>query len=124
MDYGITINLVQLISPPTTRLLLAFYGISEMEEIYSPAVVDYRARVDMLALMSRDDPAIWISNRMIPEVLPVEQSLLFHHPYHARELKERADSVGLKNVTYIPELEIMDPSDEDIIPFLLRHLEM
>lgn len=57
----------------------------------------------MLALMTTDDPEIWINNTLrnvINPYSPYTEDIHSHHAFHARELKEKADAIGLKSVTY------------------------
>ena len=77
--------------------------------------------VDMLDLMTADDPPIWMKSSG-PASFPATEGNLLHHPFHARDLKDRADEVGIENVVYLPALDINDPSDESQMDFLLRHL--
>ncbi len=90
--------------------LFAFYGISSVEELDSPKIQAYRADVDMLALMSPDDPPFYVHNPLTPAIIPANENLLFHHAYHARALTEQADSIGLSYIAYIEALNVADPS--------------
>ena len=107
--------------------LLQFYGLSGEDEYDTPEIINYRERVDMLDLMSKDDPPIWVSNVQSAVVYPRTTGLLYHHAYHARELKERADALGIENVisygkdsSYFP-----DPvrPDETWAEFCIRILD-
>jgi hypothetical protein len=122
-DYGITVSGIQVFSPILGQRLMSFYGVSTAEELESEALAGYRADVDMLSLMSVDDPDTWIRNSEQPLVAPTNAGLLFHHAFHARELTEQANAIGLNNVSYIPQLNINDASAEQVIPFLVRHIQ-
>ncbi len=123
LDIAITLGLEQL--------LYSFYGIENTDQLYnSPEIADYRARVDMLALMSADDPDLWVDNTMIDDGLPLPKedeydmvSAIFHHPLHAMALVDQANLVGITNIAYIPKLGVEDPSGEAVIPFLIRHID-
>lgn len=123
VDYGITIDGVQAFSPLIGQRLMSFYGITRIEQLDSDPIVAYRADVDMLGLMSADDPDTWLRNSEQPLVTPSSAGLLFHHAYHAREIREQANRIGLTNVSYIPQLNVMDASGENVIPFLIRHIQ-
>ena len=106
------------------QALLDFYGITDVDEFESPAIVEYRARVDMLDLMDAEDPPFYAQNDLEPAgptAPPLSVNLAFHHANHARELAERADEIGLENVVYIAGLMVEDPSGEDPLAFALRH---
>jgi len=80
--------------------LFRLYGISSWEEYESPEIDEYRQKVDMLSHLSSDDPEIWVSNvgEGLTNGMPSTSGELNHHPFHAREIKEFADAVGVVNV--------------------------
>lgn len=103
------------------------YGVASIAQYESPAIDTYRAEVDMLALLSSDDPEIWIDNTLravINPYSPFTSDIPSHHAYHARELKERADAVGVSNVTYYGKAPIIysDPSNETWTQFCKRKI--
>ncbi|MEZ4226082.1 MAG: carboxylesterase family protein [Polyangiaceae bacterium] len=103
--------------------LNSFYGISSIDELESPPIVAYRAKVDMLDLMSADDPPMYVHNELSPALIPLSTDGLFHHAYHARVLTERADAVGLPYIAYIDALSVADPSGKDHWDFALDQLK-
>ncbi|NRB53102.1 MAG: alpha/beta hydrolase [Saprospiraceae bacterium] len=103
--------------------LFRFYGISSWEEYESPAIDQYRKSVDMLSLLSADDPEIWVTNTGGHNNVPQTQSSFNHHPFHAREIKEYADAVGVPNVAkYGKPVLFSDPSNEEFVDFFIRKL--
>ena len=47
----------------------------------------------------------------------------FHHnPLHAKVLKERADSLKIKNVVYAPRIGIIDKSGQGVVDFITENL--
>jgi len=54
-------------------------------------------------------------------------NLILHHALHAIALFDRAQEVGLENVIYAddpnPKFSLTDPSGEDHISFLKRHIQ-
>jgi pimeloyl-ACP methyl ester carboxylesterase len=102
--------------------LLDFYGITDVEDFESEPILDYRERVDMLALMDGEDPPIYVQNDLEPaDAFPITVNLAFHHANHAVVLMDRADDVGLEAVVNIGGLMLEDPSGEDSLAFALRH---
>lgn len=103
------------------------YGVSTNAQYESPAIDAYRAEVDMLSLMTSDDPEIWVNNTL-RDVLnpynPYTADIPSHHAFHARELKQRADAVGIKNVTNYGKNPILyaDPSNESWTQFCKRKI--
>jgi hypothetical protein len=103
------------------------YGVSTTAQYESAAIDAYRSEVDMLALMSSDDPEIWINNTLrdvVNPYSPYNQDIPSHHAFHARELKERADAVGVDHVVYYGKNPILyaDPSNESWTQFCIRKI--
>ncbi len=107
--------------PSMIPRFLSFYGMDSLQEFYSNKIKNYREKVDMLAMMTPDDPEIWIDNPQTPVVEPTKSNILNHHSFHARTLKIWADSIGIPNVVYYGNHE--DPSGEDFVSFIIRKLE-
>jgi acetyl esterase/lipase len=124
IDYGITWS--QMLANETGNIQ-KIYGVSSNAQYESPAIDAYRAEVDMLSLMTADDPEIWINNTLrevVNPYNPYNQDIPSHHAFHARELKERADAVGVKNVTYYGRNPILyaDPGNESWTQFCKRKI--
>lgn len=118
-EYGLTIEDAAEIAGE--ERLFSFYGVSSWDEMASDAVTAYRADVDMLAWMDAGDAPVWIeTNGAVAP--PKDTSVLYHHPYHARAVMERAQAVGLEEVSYIPSLGVSDSSSEDMLSFFARHI--
>jgi len=103
------------------------YGVSSNAQYESPFIDVYRAEVDMLALMTPDDPEVWINNTLrdvVNPYNPYNADVPSHHAFHARELKEKADAVGIKNITYYGKSPILysDPSNESWTQFCKRKI--
>jgi len=101
------------------------YGVSSNTQYESAAIDAYRAEVDMLSLMTSDDPEIWINNTLRDVVHPSSApDISSHHAFHARELKKRADAVGVKNITYYGKNPIIyaHPSNETWTQFCKRKI--
>ncbi len=103
--------------------LYSFYGVSSLDEIYTPAITEYRKKVDMLDLMSADDPEIFVNNGYNDAGKPTNIYALYHHPYHASALMEEAEKKGLQGIFYIPAMNIIDESNEELVQFFLRNLK-
>ncbi len=119
-EYGVDL-LALADSLGLAQALLDFYGITDIADFESPAILEYRARVDMLDLMDAEDPPFYVQNDLEPATYPLTVNLAFHHANHALVLAERADEVGLEHVAWIKALMIEDPSGEDSLGFALRH---
>lgn len=103
-------------------MIYSFYGISSLNELYTPAITAYRDSVDMLDLMTPDDPEIYVSNGYNNAGSPSDLYALLHHPNHAKALKDEAEKKGLDGIFYAPALGITDPSNEELVPFFVRKL--
>lgn len=123
VDYGITLD--QVISNPSySSSITRLYGIPTISDYNTPEVEAYKNTVDMLQLFTADDPEIWVNNVLQPVVYPSNATIMYHHAFHARELKERADIVGVANVTYYGLNPVLyaDPSGESYTDFIIRKL--
>lgn len=101
------------------------YGVSSNAEYESPAIDSYRAEVDMLTLLTADDPSIWVDNTLRDVAHPYSApEISSHHAFHARELKQRADAVGVENITYYGKNPVLysHPSNESWTQFCVRIL--
>ncbi|MEL7003754.1 MAG: alpha/beta hydrolase [Bacteroidota bacterium] len=107
--------------------LLQFYGLLTDASYDTEAIVAYRQEVDMLGLMSTDDPPIWVTNIVREAIEPTTGDLVLHHPFHARELREKADMIGLENVIAYGNGDnfVPDPNrpDETWVEFSIRMIE-
>lgn len=100
-DYDFNFATMIQQSPQLEPRINAFYGMSSFSEINTPAITQYRAQVDMLALMDSTDPELWIDNTLREVKFPSSTGIMNHHAYHARALKTYADQAGIKGwVTY------------------------
>jgi acetyl esterase len=80
-------------------------GLKTREEMESPAGRKLRADCDMLGLISKDDPPVFISASQ-PDLALENSSQFLHHPKHSQLLYERCREVGVPVVAQIPALKI------------------
>lgn len=119
-EFGITLAIIAQFG--LEQRLFSFNGISSLDDLYTPEGEAYRDRIDLLELMTVDDAPIFIENSRWPASLPLDVGALQHHANHGLVLQQRAEQIGLPAVVYLPELGITDPSGENIVDFLLRHV--
>lgn len=119
-EYGLDLLALANADADLQKRFNSFYGLSNFSEFDSQENQTYRARVDMLSLMTADDPSFWANNTREAVVSPNDLNLLFHHAYHVRELQRKANSMGLANVCYYGNTP--DPSGETREEYLLRIL--
>ena len=105
-------------SSVVTRL----FGISTLDQLFDQEIIPYRQDVDLLGLMDSSDPEIWVHNKN-PDQNPNTISILYHHPYHAKALRDQALLVNFSGIFYIPGLGISDPSQESMLNFVLRKFQ-
>lgn len=108
----------------SNKPILRLYGVSSIKEYNMPHIAEYREKVDMLYLLTSDDPEIWVENTITPVTAPVDNEIANHHAFHAREIKKRADSAGVPNVCYYgrDSITFRDPSNESYIDFIIRKI--
>lgn len=121
--FNVTLNQLIATQPTLGFVLAGFYGISNTSELNSTKTIEYRAKVDMLELMSSDDPEIFVLNQFTEASKPKSIGDLYHHPLHAKALLDRANEVGIAHKIYAPKLNITDKSGEKYIDFVKRKLQ-
>jgi alpha/beta hydrolase fold len=124
VDYNLTWS--QILANETGNIQ-KIYGVSSNAQYESATIDAYRAEVDMMSLMSADDPEIWVNNTLrdvVNPYNPYNQDIPSHHAFHARELKKRADAVGVKNITYYGKNPVIyaHPGNETWTQFCKRKI--
>lgn len=88
-----------------------------LEAITTDEMTAYRADIDMLALMSADDPPLYVYNSG-PNAAPGARGFdLLHHPLHAMAVRARAIEVGVMIDAEIPAFDV------DTMVGTVEHLE-
>ncbi|MEM9885891.1 MAG: alpha/beta hydrolase [Bacteroidota bacterium] len=101
------------------QILFNFYRIDSLSQLDNPEIVAYRAQVDMIDLMDANDASIYVHNR--GKATPPKETIdLYHHPYHAHALKERAETVGLSHLIVSQKTGLTDSRDQGPVKFLLQ----
>lgn len=120
-DFNVTID--DLIDDFGTEQFFNFYGVSSMSEYESPEIDAYRSQIDMLALLSPDDPEIWVTNTGGHNDAPETTGSWNHHPFHAREITEFAQAAGVPVVSLYGNPVLFDNTNNEHFPdFFLRKL--
>jgi hypothetical protein len=106
------------------KRMLDFYAVENMDELRSPEGKAMRADLDMLGLMSSDDPPLYVRNEKRAGK-PITSGHINHHPLHAAALKKRAEEVGLEFQVYAIALDIEPPVAQrlSLVEFFLLHLK-
>ena len=82
---------------------------------------NYISEVDFFEKMDANDPPIFIFNPG-KNRKPKNIADFHHNPLHAKVLKERADSLKIKNVVYAPRIGIIDKSGLGVVDFITENL--
>ena len=117
---GLDFDTVKSIMTETT--ILKYFGVSSLSELSSSEIITYRNSVNMLDLMSNDDPEFYILTSGVPYSSPNNTSELYHHPLHVKSLKEKAIQTSTAGMFYCPELGIDTRNGENIENFILRKI--
>jgi para-nitrobenzyl esterase len=104
-------------------LLFAATGTDTVEEITSPGKVAYLENIDVIGLMDAGDAPIYAYNDS--SIFDGFLNIFLHHELHVIALFDKAQEVGLENVMYAvdPDFFLEDPSGEEHISFLKRHIQ-
>lgn len=103
----------------------AMYGLKTDEELAGPIGQKLRADCDMLGLISRDDPPVFVS--VTRDAGPVaNRGDYLHHPKHSQAIYDRCRELGVTVVAQIPGLDIKPPAEGPTKQreFLLKYLKM
>ena len=82
---------------------------------------NYISEVDFFEKMDANDPPIFIFNPG-KNKKPKNIADFHHNPLHAKVLKQKADSLKLKNVVYAPRIGIIDKSGQGVVDFIIENL--
>ena len=82
---------------------------------------NYISEVDFFEKMDANDPPIVIFNPG-KNRKPKNIADFHHNPLHAKVLKQKADSLKLKNVVYAPRIGIIDKSGQGVVDFIIENL--
>ena len=82
---------------------------------------NYISEVDFFEKMDANDPPIFIFNPG-KNRKPKNIADFHHNPLHAKVLKQKADSLKLKNVVYAPRIGIIDNSGQGVVDFITENL--
>jgi acetyl esterase/lipase len=100
------------------------YGFANAEELLRPAGKEIRADCDMLALISKDDPPVFLSCSL-PDLALTNSSQFLHHPKHVQALYDRCREIGVPVIATAPALNLTPPPDgpAKLRDFLLARLQ-
>ncbi len=82
---------------------------------------NYISEFDFFEKMDANDPPIFIFNPG-KNRKPKNIADFHHNPLHAKVLKQKADSLKLKNVVYAPRIGIIDKSGQGVVDFIIENL--
>ncbi len=100
----------------------AFYGLKTLDELQTEKGQQLRADVDMLGLITRDDPPVWLGAGTGHDAL-ANKGDTNHSPKHSEAVKKRCDEVGVTAVLKVGNLVKPDgDGNRSQIDFLLKHL--
>lgn len=109
--------------------MVRFYGLDSalaadagaiLETLAQPHYVAYRADVDMLGLMSADDPPTYLENTN-PDVDPLQNFL--HHPLHGMAVLGSARDAGIDLTAEIPAYNVHTADAGSAVDFLIGRLQ-
>jgi acetyl esterase/lipase len=96
----------------------ALYGLKTLADLESPEGKRLRADVDMLGLITRDDPPVFLAASDRFTALD-SRGATNHTPKHSEAVKKRCDEVGVPAVLKVGNASTGEASP---VAFLLKHL--
>ncbi|PID93627.1 MAG: hypothetical protein CSA95_06870 [Bacteroidetes bacterium] len=116
-------SLDTLLQTTGEETLLVFYGVSNIEELYTEELQATRARLDMLSLLSEDDPEIYLASIVTPNTFPSNKDEILHHPLHAKAILDKATTNHVACKAFIPLMGINNTDNETPVDFIIRIAE-
>ncbi len=115
-------NLDTILSMTGEQVLYLFYGIQNLSELNNPAVKARMEKVDMLKLLSSGDPDFYVANLSVPYTFPTNSVEVFHHPLHAKVLIDKAISVSVNYLAFLPKMNINHTNGKTIDDFVIEKI--
>lgn len=103
--------------------LAGFYGMDSAAQFDTPEILAYRAEVDMLALMSPDDPPVYVHNPLPSTAAPMNTNELYHHGAHAKALKAQSMKSGVSLTAVIEAYGVDESNGQNEWTFLTSKLK-
>jgi acetyl esterase/lipase len=97
-----------------------FYGLEKLDDLQSDRGKQLRADVDMLGLITADDPPVWLGASDRHDALE-NKGDTNHSPKHSQAVKKQCDEVGVPCILKIGNASPAD-SDRSPVDFLLKYL--
>jgi len=97
----------------------AFYGLSTLDEVRGPRGKELRADVDMLGLITADDPPVWLGASDRHDALE-NKGDTNHSPKHSEAVKKRCDEIGVPCVLKIGNQP--GAAEQTPVEFLLKRV--
>ena len=100
-----------------------FYGVTSREHALKGKGAMIRADVDMEAMITADDPPIFVSSSL-PDTPPTNRGQANHHPRHAIAVKKKCDAVGVTCITHLSKVDPKptEPPDDVMLRLFLKEL--
>ncbi|MBI1320577.1 MAG: alpha/beta hydrolase fold domain-containing protein [Candidatus Hydrogenedens sp.] len=92
----------------------------DTSKLKKPEGEETRKRLDMLALITPDDPPVFVRCYQDDTEVSTWDDML-HHPRHAEVLQERLEAAGIENVVVLKDMPKSQKSEA--VDFLMQHLK-
>jgi len=102
-----------------------FYGLKNPDELDSPKGKRIRADVDMLGLLTRDDPPVFLQSSQ-PNTEPTNRGHYVHHPRHAIAIRKKCDQLGIETVLILKKAPPPPgkSANDVMLEFFFKHLKI
>lgn len=104
----------------TPERILTAYGFKSFADTATAIGKERRKSLNMLGLMSKDDPEVYAENLKRPYRMPANLVEVQHSPLHVKALMDRANQVGMKASFHAPQMNIDTRNGEEAADFILR----
>ena len=105
------------------KLILQYIGKLDRKKWMDKTLEsEYISKIDFFEKMDTDDPPFFIVNYGGTRK-PKNLAEFHHHPLHAKILKQRGDSLNIKNFAVAPGIGLVDRSSQGLNGFIIENLK-
>lgn len=119
-DYSMTDDEVAKII--SHQKIAGFYGVATINDIETKEMVTMRKNLDLGALISADDPPLWIQNPLKTDQKPSNLNEVYHHYKHGEYLYNLSEKAGIKVHSKLPAKPFQSENWIELVPFFIKYL--
>ncbi len=105
-----------------TQKIARFYGVSSKGDLETKEIAAMRKNIDLLELITSDDPPLWIHSPNKTSDKPKDMNQLFHHYRHGEALYIKSNSSEIDSYAKMPAKPFQSDNWIELVPFFIKYL--